>query len=72
MHQVRHDAGWRVRSPREGHLIWTSPTGHVYQTFPEQVGPISRGPLAETTDFPNTDDPHTTSRSGSIDDPPPF
>jgi len=72
VHQVRHDAGWRVRSPREGHLIWTSPTRHVYETFPEQVGPISRGPHAETTDFPKPDQPDPTSRPPAQDQPPPF
>ena len=60
LHVVRHDVGWRIESPREGHLIWTSPTGHRYYTHPEQIGPTALPETAVTLhDNPDGQHPHT-------------
>jgi hypothetical protein len=37
-HQLKHEAGWRIRIGADGETIWTSPTGHRYvrdaETYP--------------------------------------
>jgi len=86
LHVVRHDVGWRIHSPREGHLIWTSPTGHRYYTHPEQIGPIAlpddavplhdnrdgQHPFTRQTDTADTDSDETSQHRRPHNEPPPF
>ncbi|MGH8911311.1 MAG: DUF222 domain-containing protein [Acidimicrobiia bacterium] len=32
-HRLRHDGNWTIDQPSPGHYKWTSPHGHVYETF---------------------------------------
>lgn len=38
-HMDKHQAGWTVAQPEPGRFVFTSPTGHVYTTDLEPVGP---------------------------------
>jgi Domain of unknown function (DUF222) len=34
-HRLKHEAGWNIRRhPTTGHVTWTSPTGHRYESAP--------------------------------------
>jgi hypothetical protein len=32
-HRLRHEGDWAVEQPEPGHYVWTSPHGHIYETF---------------------------------------
>jgi hypothetical protein len=34
-HRVKHEAGWRYRRLPNGVIIWRSPLGQIYRTYPE-------------------------------------
>ncbi len=34
-HRLKDETKWVVTQPTPGHLIWKSPTGHIYETDPE-------------------------------------
>ncbi len=49
-HHLKHEAGWTVRGDPDGHLTWTTPTGHTY------LDPPGRHPIDSTMTASVVDD----------------
>jgi hypothetical protein len=43
-HRLKHETLWRVEQDEHGVFTWTSPTGHIYITFPDGLGPPGPAP----------------------------
>ncbi|BBF98947.1 hypothetical protein Pdca_01570 [Pseudonocardia autotrophica] len=39
-HRLKHMPGWHVELQPNGTLVWTTPSGHVYEAEPSPVGPV--------------------------------
>ncbi len=44
-HNAKTDGKWRLEQPQPGRFRWHSPTGHMYDTEPEPLGPITEPSL---------------------------
>jgi hypothetical protein len=48
-HRLKHRTEWTVERTPDATMIWTSPTGHTYLTYPEGLGPPEAPPGVAAT-----------------------
>jgi hypothetical protein len=48
-HRLKHHTTWTVQQTPDATMIWTSPTGHTYLTYPEGLGPPEAPPGVAAT-----------------------
>jgi hypothetical protein len=72
-HPYKHKLGWRLRQPRPGHFIWTSPLGRIYHTRGQPITPPLPPPPHSTRPTDSDHGPRPPPPDNAHDDEsPPF